>query len=150
MATASIFQMAALFKLAHYQIARKEASLGGSRSAPIGTQLTLAFSLLHQSARRDLVGSRLGAETQPASEAGRRLSEKAVPGPDRGDFVVFQPPFVQQLLGEFFDEFEFQEGRHSARVPHEFFVIFLGPAAVRLSNADSFIWYDVRHHRTPL
>ena len=38
-----------------------------------------------------------------------------MPGPDRGDFVVFQPPFVQQLLGEFFDEFEFQEGRHSGR-----------------------------------
>jgi len=38
------------------EIAHKDASLVGSRSAPIGTLPSLAFSLLHQSARRDFVG----------------------------------------------------------------------------------------------
>ena len=38
------------------EIAHKDASLVGSRSASIGTPPSLAFSLLHQSARRDFVG----------------------------------------------------------------------------------------------
>ena len=37
------------------EIAYKDASLVGSRSAPIGTPPSLAFSTLHQSARRDFV-----------------------------------------------------------------------------------------------
>jgi hypothetical protein len=48
------------------EIAHKDASWVGSRSVPIGTPPSLAFSLLHQSARRGFAGSLLGAETHSA------------------------------------------------------------------------------------
>src|SRR5271165_4247332 len=75
MATASIFQMAALFKLAHYQIARKEASFPDRHRS--GPSLPSRFLPLRSDLARRLDARRIAAD-QCGSATGRHIDRSAL------------------------------------------------------------------------